>query len=103
MRMMPTVPVVVGMGKYKIRNWSIWGYRNRKLRFIELPLRSELALCRPILGGSERHRYAIAWPHKLGTIIARWRMAVLMETVAESGKGGLSPVSKHQIQPGCGE
>jgi len=26
-----------------------------------------------------------------------------METVAESGKGEWSPVSKHQIQPGCGE
>ena len=26
-----------------------------------------------------------------------------METVAESGKGKWSPISKHQIQPGCGE
>ena len=25
-----------------------------------------MALCRPILG-SERHRYAIVWPDKLGT------------------------------------
>ena len=33
---------------------------------------------------------------------ARWRIAVLMETVPESGKGKWSPVSKHQIQSGVG-
>ena len=32
-----------------------------------------------------------------------YRLTVLMKTVAESGEGGWSPVSKHQIQPGCGE
>ena len=39
----------------------------------------------------------------INSALARWRITVLMETVAESGKGGWSPVSKHQIQPGCGE
>ena len=34
--------------------------------------------------------------------LARWRM-VLLEPVAESGKGGQNPVSKYQIQLGCGE
>ena len=61
---MPTVPVV-GVGKDGRKVIGPWGYLNRKLPFIELPLRL-LALCRPILG-SERHRYAIAWLDKLGT------------------------------------
>ena len=40
----------------------------------------------------------------INSALARWRMTVLMETVAESGKGGVEVrVGKHQIQPGYEE
>ena len=32
--------------------------------------------------------------------LTRWRLKVYVDTVAESGR---NPVSKHQIQPECGE
>ena len=39
----------------------------------------------------------------MNSALARWCMTVLMEPIAESGEGEWSPVSKHQIQPGCGD
>ena len=39
----------------------------------------------------------------ISSALVLWFMTVLMETVAESEKGEWSPVSKHQIQPGCRE
>ena len=60
---MPTVPVV-GVGKDGRTVIGPWGYLNRKLPFIELPLRT----AGPVPADShKRHRYAIAWPDKLGT------------------------------------
>ena len=57
-----------------------------------------LALCRRTLG-SERHRYAIAWPDKLGTDPMAYG-GFIMDAAAELGK---NPVSKHQIQPEYGD
>ena len=53
-----------------------------------------LALYRRTLG-SERHRYAIAWPDKLGTYPMAYG-GFIMDAAAELGR---NPVSKHQIQP----
>ena len=44
---------------------TFWGFLARKHQLLELPRRL-LALCRWTRGG-ERHRYAIAWPDKIGT------------------------------------
>ena len=50
--------------------------------------------------GSERYRYAIARTDKLGTDSMAVDSTVYVDAVAESGR---NPVSKHQIQPECGE
>ena len=57
-----------------------------------------LALCRWTLG-SERHRYAIAWPDKLETDPMAYG-GFIMDAAAELGR---NPVRKHQIQPEYGD
>ena len=57
-----------------------------------------LALSRRTLG-SERLRYAIAWPDKLGTDPMAYG-GFIMDAAAELGR---NPVSKHQIQPEYGD
>ena len=55
-----------------------------------------MVLCRQTLG-SERHRYEIAWPDKLGTDpMAYGGLNKYMDAAAELGR---NPVSKHHIQP----
>ena len=57
-------------------------------------------MCRRTLG-SERHRYAIARPDKLGTDpMASSGLNKYMDAAAELGR---NPVSKHQIQPEYGD
>ena len=57
-------------------------------------------MCRRTLG-SERHRYAIARPDKLGTdLMALSGLNKYMDAAAELGR---NPVSKHQIQPEYGD
>ena len=78
-------------------------FLNRQHPLLELP-RGLMALCRRTLGG-ERHRYATAWPDKFGTD----PMAVggIYRRLHRHGRGkreeGKEPVTKHQIQPECGE
>ena len=57
-----------------------------------------LALCRRTLG-SERHRYAIAWPDKLGTDPMAYGGFI---NGRHRGTRG-NPVSKHEVQPENGD
>ena len=57
---------IVGVGKERHTiNWLVPDELQRQHPLLELPWEL-LALCRRTLG-SERHRYAIPWPDKLGT------------------------------------
>ena len=50
--------------------------------------------------GRERHRYAIAWPGKFGIDLMMAVDGICVDAVADSGR---NPLSKHQIQPECGQ
>ena len=62
---MSTLYHLVGVGKERRTKFGPRWYLKRQHPLLELPL-GLLALCRWTLG-SERHRYVIAWPDKLGT------------------------------------
>ena len=79
------------------------GQLNRENDFSLSPFAPENLISRNGFGSPvpERHRYAIAWPDKLGTDpMAYDGIDKQMDAAAELGR---KPVSKHQIQPEYGD
>ena len=82
-------PVLYAVGKDGRRTViGPWGYLNRKLPFIELPLRTAGTVP---ADSSVANTVGTQLRTLINSALARWRMTVLMETIAESGKEGWSP------------
>ena len=84
---------VVGVEKERRTKNCPWWHLKRQHPLLELPW-GLLALCRQTLG-SERYRYAMTWPYKLGTVPMAVGGFVYGDAVAESGR---NPANKHHIQ-----